>query len=62
MTGSGIARSRSVPLRRVSGSCRSSASYLGTPRLTGFVLGYGGTAVTEMPGAVAGLRRLLDAN
>lgn len=36
-----------------------SASYRGTPRLTGFVLGYGGTAVTELTGAVEQLRRLL---
>jgi GntR family transcriptional regulator/MocR family aminotransferase len=39
-----------------------SACYLRTPRLAGFVLGYGGTAVTDIPGGVDRLRRLLDAS
>jgi GntR family transcriptional regulator/MocR family aminotransferase len=37
-----------------------SACYLGTPRLTGLVLGYGGTAAMETPRAVRRLWRLLD--
>src|SRR5262245_36039910 len=37
-----------------------STCYLGASRPAGFVLGYGGTAATEMPAAVQRLRRLLD--